>query len=103
MLQLLQINIANLASIKSGTYYFKDGLDIIIGMNKDTSSIEIKDFTLEQLLELSNLLISSNGSGKSMIIEALNLCLFGGPVRPKINTRELIRKGGGLFYCGVYL
>lgn len=93
MLQLLQINITNLASIKSGTYYFKDGLDIIIGMNKDTSSIEIKDFTLEQLLELSNLLISSNGSGKSMIIEALNLCLFGGPVRPKINTRELIRKG----------
>lgn len=92
MLQLLQLNIENLASIKSATYNFKSCLDVIVGMNKDTAPIELKDFSLEQLLELMNINIPSNGSGKSMIIEALNLCLFGLPIRPGIITRKLIRK-----------
>lgn len=90
MLQLLQLNIENLASIKSATYNFKSCLDVIVGMNKDTAPIELKDFSLEQLLELMNINIPSNGSGKSMIIEALNLCLFGLPIRPPWNYYKKI-------------
>lgn len=93
MLELQELRIKNLASISSDIYYFKSNLDVIVGMNLDTSPIEIRDYSLEQLKCLNNLNISSNGSGKSMIIEALNLCLFGVPIRPKILTRDLVRKG----------
>lgn len=92
MLELNRINIKNLASIEDCSMEIKD-LNVIIGVNKDTIDENLKDFNFQQLKEisLSRNLLSSNGSGKSMIIEAINLCLFGTPIRPKVNTRELIR------------
>lgn len=92
MLELNKIRIKNLASIEDCSMEIKN-LNVIIGINKDTIDENLKNLDFQQLREisLSRNLLSSNGSGKSMIIEAINLCLFGAPIRPKVNTRELIR------------
>lgn len=92
MLELLKIKIENLASIENQTYYFSDSLSTIIGINKDTSDID-KNLSNEELLKLPLINLKSNGSGKTSIIEALHICLLGGCIKEKINTRQLIRNG----------
>lgn len=95
MLELLFLKVKNLASHIDSTYLFKNKLDIVVGINKDLSPIEIKDMEVNSLLDLSktsSINIPSNGSGKSVIIEGINLALFGDLIR-KVSTKEIIRKG----------
>lgn len=92
MLELIKINIKNLASIKEQTYYFKEELATIVGINKDTSNVNY-DISDEKLIRLPLLNLKSNGSGKTTIIEALHICLLGNCIREKINLRDLIRNG----------
>lgn len=92
MLELIKINIKNLASIKEQTYYFKEELATIVGINKDTSNVNY-DISDEKLIRLPLLNLKSNGSGKTTIIEALHICLLGSCIREKINLRDLIRNG----------
>lgn len=92
MLELIKINIENLASIKKQTYYFKKELATIIGINKDTSNINL-DISDNELIKVPLINLKSNGSGKTTIIEALHICLLGSCIREKINLRDLIRYG----------
>lgn len=92
MLELIKINIQNLASIKEQSYYFKEELATIVGINKDTSNIT-SNISDEELIKLPLLNLKSNGSGKTTIIEALHICLLGNCIREKINLRDLIRNG----------
>lgn len=93
MLELIKINIQNLASIKEQSYYFKEELATIIGINKDTSSSINSNISDEELIKLPLSNLKSNGSGKTTIIEALHICLLGSCIREKINLRDLIRNG----------
>lgn len=90
MLELIKINIENLASIEKQTYYFKEELATIVGINKDTSNIDF-NISDKELIKLPLLNLKSNGSGKTTIIEALHICLLGNCIREKINLRDLIR------------
>ena len=92
MLKLKSIYIKNLGSHSDSKYFFKNNLDIIVGLNKDTSSENLKELPFEELVSLDGL-VSSNGSGKSMIAEAINLALFGDNIRPKINSKDIIKEG----------
>lgn len=92
MLELIKINIQNLASIKEQSYYFKEELATIVGINKDTSNVNF-NISDEELIKLPLLNLKSNGSGKTTIIEALHICLLGSCIREKINLRDLIRNG----------
>ena len=92
MLELIKINIQNLASIKEQSYYFKEELATIVGINKDTSNID-SNISDEELVKLPLLNLKSNGSGKTTIVEALHICLLGSCIREKINLRDLIRNG----------
>ena len=92
MLELIKINIQNLASIKEQSYSFKEELATIVGINKDTSNIN-SNISDEELIKLPLLNLKSNGSGKTTIIEALHICLLGSCIREKINLRDLIRNG----------
>ena len=53
MLELIKINIQNLASIKEQSYYFKEELATIVGINKDTSNVNsnISDEELEKIVD----------------------------------------------------
>ena len=92
MLELIKINIQNLASIKEQSYYFKEELATIVGINKDTSNVN-SNISDEELIKLPLLNLKSNGSGKTTIVEALHICLLGSCIREKINLRDLIRNG----------
>lgn len=95
MLELLSLRVKNLASHVDSIYSFKKDLDIIVGINKDTSSIEISEMSIQNIIELINsttINVPSNGSGKSVVIEGINLALFGDLIR-KVSTKEFIRKG----------
>lgn len=92
MLELIGIKINNLASIKEQSYYFKNELATIVGINKDTSDINF-DITDEELIKLPLINLKSNGSGKTTIIEALHIGLIGSCIREKVNLRDLIRDG----------
>ena len=95
MLELLSLRVKNLASHVDSIYSFKKDLDIIVGINKDTSPIEISEMSIQNIIELINsttINVPSNGSGKSVVIEGINLALFGDLIR-KVSTKEFIRKG----------
>ena len=92
MLELIKIKIKNLASIEEQTYYFKNELATIVGINKDTSDINL-NISDKELIQIPLINLKSNGSGKTTILEALHICLFGNCIREKINLRELIRSG----------
>ena len=92
MLELIKINIQNLASIKEQSYYFKEELATIVGINKDTSNVN-SNISDKELIKLPLLNLKSNGSGKTTIVEALHICLLGSCIREKINLRDLIRNG----------
>ena len=51
MLELIKINIQNLASIKEQSYYFKEELATIVGINKDTSNVN-SSISDEELVKL---------------------------------------------------
>lgn len=93
MLELISLKIKNLASHPDSTFYFNNKLKVIVGINKDISPIEIKEMDNEEILNISDRPIPSIGSGKSTIIEGLNLALFAEPIRKKITIKELIQKG----------
>ena len=78
--------------LKEQSYYFKNELATIVGINKDTSNIDL-NITDEELIRLPLINLKSNGSGKTTIIEALHICLLGSCIKEKINLRDLIRNG----------
>lgn len=98
MLSLKQLRIVNLASHKESIYDFRENkLSIINGINLDTAPFKYSILSVEEILEKIllhlNLKLPSNGSGKSAVLEGLNLVFFGEPVRKSINARDLIRTG----------
>lgn len=93
MLELISLKVKNLASHLDSTFYFKNKLKVIVGINKDISPIEIKGMNNEDIISISDRPIPSIGSGKSTVIEGLNLALFAEPIRKKVTIKELISKG----------
>ena len=94
MLQLKNLIVKNVGSHLDSIYTFKNNkLNVIIGINKDTTPKKYQALSIEELVQLSDFKLPSNGSGKSMILEALNLVIFSEPIRKSINSRDLIFKG----------
>ena len=94
MLSLLSITLKNVGSYKEQTHYFNNGgLKVIFGINRDTMPIDLKALSIDELFSKSDVSLPSNGSGKSMISEGLNIAIFGEVIRKDITPRDLIRKG----------
>lgn len=93
MLEFVSIEIKNLGAIEHQIFKFDNKLNVIVGFNLDKGPEEIRDYSFEQLRNLGAGLIPSNGSSKSLILEAISLALFNQILRPKITIRDLIRIG----------